>query len=67
MFIRVISFVIAALGFYHMQSSAERDEHVKIEWNHMIPNTRHNFLKYNASIVTNYGHGYDYSSVMHYR
>lgn len=49
-----------------MQSSSERDEHVKIEWEHMLPRTEHNFRKYNSSVVTNFDSGYDYDSIMHY-
>lgn len=49
-----------------MQSSSERDEHVKIEWEHMIPRTQHNFNKYNSSIITAFNRGYDYGSIMHY-
>jgi len=55
-----------ALGFYHMQSSSERDEHVKVEWDHLIAGTEFNFNKYNTSLITNFDHGYDYDSIMHY-
>lgn len=49
-----------------MQSGIDRDEHVKIEWNHIINGTERNFNKYNSSVVTDFGIPYDYSSVMHY-
>lgn len=49
-----------------MQSGLDRDEHVKIEWNHIINGTERNFNKYNSSVVSDFGIPYDYSSVMHY-
>lgn len=49
-----------------MQSGVDRDEHVKIEWNHIINGTQGNFNKYNSSVVTDFGIPYDYTSVMHY-
>lgn len=49
-----------------MQSGIDRDEHVKIEWNHIINGLERNFHKYNSSVVTDFGIPYDYTSVMHY-
>ncbi|XP_076179786.1 seminal metalloprotease 1 [Ptiloglossa arizonensis] len=55
-----------ALGFYHQQSAADRDEWVKINWENVKPGKEHNFNKYDNRTVTDYGIGYDYTSVMHY-
>lgn len=55
-----------ALGFFHSQSSTDRDEHVKIEWKHIIEGLDYNFNKYNSSFVTDFGTGYDYGSILHY-
>lgn len=49
-----------------MQSASDRDEHVKIAWNHIINGTQSNFNKYNTSVVTDFGIPYDYNSIMHY-
>lgn len=49
-----------AVGFYHMQSSAERDEFVKIVWENITPGHEHNFNKYAKNVVTNFGTLYDY-------
>nr|XP_012227708.1 PREDICTED: astacin [Linepithema humile] len=55
-----------ALGFYHQQSAANRDEWVTIHWDNIKPGKEHNFNKYDNRTVTDYGIGYDYKSVMHY-
>ncbi|KAG7188501.1 hypothetical protein KM043_008136 [Ampulex compressa] len=55
-----------ALGFYHQQSAADRDDWVKIHWDNIKSGKEHNFNKYDKSTVTDYGVGYDYKSVMHY-
>lgn len=57
---------LTALGFFHMQSSLDRDEHLKIEWKHIIKGMESNFNKYNSSVVTDFGVKYDYNSIMHY-
>uniref|UniRef100_A0A6M2DWQ2 Metalloendopeptidase n=1 Tax=Xenopsylla cheopis TaxID=163159 RepID=A0A6M2DWQ2_XENCH len=55
-----------ALGFYHQQSTHDRDEFVTIMWDNIQSGTEHNFNKYTASTVQDFGTKYDYNSVMHY-
>lgn len=55
-----------ALGFYHMQSTYDRDDYVTIVRENIEPGLEYNFDKYNSSIVTDFGIKYDYNSVMHY-
>lgn len=55
-----------ALGFYHMQSTHDRDDYVTIMWNNIQSGTENNFDKYNTNVVTDFNVKYDYSSVMHY-
>lgn len=55
-----------ALGFYHMQSSFERDAHIRIGWEHIIPGMEHNFNMYTSDTITNFGQEYDIKSIMHY-
>lgn len=62
----IIHEFLHTLGFYHMQSATERDDFVKIAWDHIPENRRNNFFKYNNTIVTNFGQIYDVGSVMHY-
>ncbi|KAL4706855.1 hypothetical protein ACJJTC_010089 [Scirpophaga incertulas] len=62
----VLHELLHTLGFYHMQSSADRDDNVKIIWENVNQQHWHNFRKYNVSAVSDFDVGYDYSSVMHY-
>ncbi|KXJ72215.1 hypothetical protein RP20_CCG018582 [Aedes albopictus] len=62
----VVHELLHALGFFHQQSAANRDDYVKILWENIEPGHEHNFNKYNDSVVTSYGVEYDYGSVMHY-
>ncbi|KAL5280490.1 hypothetical protein ACFFRR_004458 [Megaselia abdita] len=55
-----------ALGFYHEQSTYNRDDYVTINWQNIEKGQEHNFNKYTNQEVTNFGVGYDYSSIMHY-
>ncbi|KAJ6647407.1 Meprin A subunit beta [Pseudolycoriella hygida] len=62
----VVHEFLHTLGFYHMQSATERDDYVLIAWQHIIPGMEHNFNKYGADVITNFGVEYDVVSVMHY-
>ncbi|KAK2583322.1 hypothetical protein KPH14_009324 [Odynerus spinipes] len=62
----VVHELMHALGFYHQQSAANRDEWVVIHWDNIKPGKEHNFEKYDKDTVTDFGFPYDYSSVMHY-
>ncbi|XP_018367757.1 PREDICTED: zinc metalloproteinase nas-15-like [Trachymyrmex cornetzi] len=62
----VVHELMHALGFYHQQSAANRDEWVTIHWENIKLGKEHNFNKYDNRTVTDYGIGYDYKSVMHY-
>ncbi|XP_037960760.1 seminal metalloprotease 1-like [Teleopsis dalmanni] len=54
------------LGFYHQQSTWNRDEYVRIAEENIQPNTIHNFNKYDSDFVDNYDEEYDYASILHY-
>ncbi|XP_063832264.1 uncharacterized protein LOC135081481 isoform X1 [Ostrinia nubilalis] len=62
----VVHELLHTLGFYHMQSSPDRDDYVDIVWENIVQPARHNFRKYNAFSVSDFGVGYDYDSVLHY-
>ncbi|XP_047116673.1 zinc metalloproteinase nas-14-like [Schistocerca piceifrons] len=62
----VIHEFLHALGFYHQQSAHNRDDYVKILWENIKEGKEGNFRKYNETLVTDYGIGYDYGSIMHY-
>ncbi|XP_065357456.1 seminal metalloprotease 1 [Calliphora vicina] len=56
-----------ALGFYHQQSDAQRDDYIEILYDNIIPGKEFNFEKYNKAFVTDFDMGYDYESCLHYR
>jgi hypothetical protein len=55
-----------ALGFYHQQSAANRDDYVQVVWEKIRPGTENNFNKYGWNKISDFGVEYDYGSVMHY-
>lgn len=56
-----------ALGFYHMQSTFDRDDFIVVNWEN-VKKGKHNrnFLKYSSDMVTSFNVPYDYDSVLHY-
>ncbi|KAG5849135.1 hypothetical protein ANANG_G00106790 [Anguilla anguilla] len=55
--------ILHALGFDHEQTRSDRDKHVRILFENIIPDMVYNFKKIQTN---NLGTPYDYSSVMHY-
>merc|ERR1740124_924340 len=55
-----------ALGLWHEQSRPDRDEHIKILWDNIKPQHKHNFNKKTWKEVETLGTPYDLSSMMHY-
>jgi len=53
-----------AIGFFHEQSRADRDQHVKIFWDNIQSGESYNFNKYRTNYL---GEPYDLNSIMHYR
>ncbi|XP_061401156.1 seminal metalloprotease 1-like [Musca vetustissima] len=62
----IIHEFLHVLGFYHMQSTANRDEYVFINETNVKDGKLHNFKKYDAETVDDFDQGYDYASVLHY-
>jgi hypothetical protein len=58
--------LLHALGFFHMQSSSNRDNFVRINWENVQPGMDHNFLKYDHNTVGLFSTNYDFDSVLHY-
>lgn len=54
------------LGFYHMQSSSDRDNFVTINFNNIEDGKSHNFVVYGSNVISNYSESYDITSVLHY-
>ncbi|XP_068175405.1 meprin A subunit beta [Antennarius striatus] len=55
-----------ALGFWHEQSRADRNDYVNIMWDRIEPGKEHNFRIYDDTMSSALGVAYDYGSVMHY-
>lgn len=55
--------LLHALGFNHEQSRKDRDSHVRIEWDNIRPEEKHNFVIADHSFDVG---PYDHESVMHY-
>uniref|UniRef100_UPI003AABE8F2 meprin A subunit beta-like n=1 Tax=Centroberyx gerrardi TaxID=166262 RepID=UPI003AABE8F2 len=55
-----------ALGFWHEQSRADRDDYVNIMWDRIEPGKEHNFNTYDDTVSSALDVPYDYGSVMHY-
>ncbi|GAA6234023.1 meprin A subunit beta isoform X1 [Lates japonicus] len=55
-----------ALGFWHEQSRADRDDYVRIMWDRISEGKEHNFNTYNDTTSSSLGVPYDYGSMMHY-
>nr|XP_060625968.1 meprin A subunit alpha-like [Anolis sagrei ordinatus] len=62
----VIHEILHALGFLHEQTRTDRDDYVKIWWDHVLPDQAHNFNKYGSNYLTDLNTPYDYESIMHY-
>ncbi|KAH8293081.1 hypothetical protein KR044_000944, partial [Drosophila immigrans] len=58
--------ILHAVGFFHQQSTWNRDEFVRIATENIVDGKEHNFEKYSESLVENFDQTYDYGSVMHY-
>ncbi|XP_058878090.1 meprin A subunit beta-like [Acipenser ruthenus] len=55
-----------ALGFWHEQSRADRDDYVTIMWDRISEGKEHNFNKYSDKVSSSLNVPYDYNSMMHY-
>ncbi|XP_067627492.1 hatching enzyme 1.2 [Eurosta solidaginis] len=62
---RIMHEVMHAIGIYHEQSRADRDNYVKIHWDNIVPKYRKNF-KLISKKKGKHSFDYDYNSVMHY-
>lgn len=62
----VIHELLHSLGFYHMQSNYDRDDHVRIIFENVLTGREHNFRKYTNNEVSIYGTHYDLDSILHY-
>lgn len=62
----IIHELLHALGLVHTQSSPDRDQFVKINYENILDGKSQNFRKYFSNVVSNFNSPYDFDSVMHY-
>ncbi|XP_035270568.1 meprin A subunit beta, partial [Anguilla anguilla] len=55
-----------ALGFWHEQSRADRDDYVTVVWDQITEGKEHNFNTYDDAVSSALNVPYDYGSAMHY-
>ncbi|EGT40770.1 hypothetical protein CAEBREN_07523 [Caenorhabditis brenneri] len=55
-----------ALGFFHEHNRYDRDEYIRLQTQNIKPSSESQFKKEPASLMNDYGLGYDYGSIMHY-
>ncbi|XP_065336690.1 zinc metalloproteinase nas-13-like [Cloeon dipterum] len=58
--------LLHAVGFLHEQSATNRDEYILVNFTNIERDKYAQFMKYNATLITDYNVGYDYDSLMHY-
>ncbi|KAJ6646167.1 Zinc metalloproteinase nas-7 [Pseudolycoriella hygida] len=58
--------LLHACGIDHEHNRADRDEYVKILWENIQEDQKHNFKKVDPNLYSDYGIEYNYDSVMHY-
>lgn len=63
---QVIHELLHVLGFYHMHSSYDRDNYIKIKYENIRGDKKKNFNKLAANEVSHFGTSYDLDSIMHY-
>jgi hypothetical protein len=54
-----------AIGIWHEQSRADRDNHIRILWQNILSESTHNFNKYREGEGFDHG-GFDFNSIMMY-
>ncbi|CAJ0942366.1 unnamed protein product, partial [Mesorhabditis belari] len=62
----IIHELMHAVGFFHEQSRADRDDYVTINWSNVESGLQDQFDKYSLNMIDHLGTKYDYGSVMHY-
>lgn len=63
----IVHEILHALGFYHMQSRADRDNYITVNYDNIVDDREHNFdkLSFSDPSVVHMGN-YDLTSIMHY-
>ncbi|WKY03576.1 hypothetical protein Q1695_004936 [Nippostrongylus brasiliensis] len=62
----IVHELMHSVGFWHEHSRADRDEHIHIRWDNILPGMKSQFDKISAALQDTQGEDYDYRSIMHY-
>ncbi|CAJ0602074.1 unnamed protein product [Cylicocyclus nassatus] len=62
----IVHELMHSVGFWHEHSRADRDEHINILWENILPGMKSQFDKISAALQDTQGEKYDYRSIMHY-
>ncbi|KHJ89559.1 astacin [Oesophagostomum dentatum] len=62
----IVHELMHSVGFWHEHSRADRDDHIKILWDNILPGMKSQFDKISAALQDTQGEKYDYRSIMHY-
>ncbi|CAD6192835.1 unnamed protein product [Caenorhabditis auriculariae] len=62
----IVHELMHSVGFWHEHSRADRDDHITIKWDNILPGMKSQFDKISAVLQDLQGERYDYRSIMHY-
>ncbi|KJH49011.1 astacin [Dictyocaulus viviparus] len=62
----VVHELMHSIGFWHEHSRVDRDDHINIRWENILPDMESQFEKVSAFLQDTLGEKYDYQSIMHY-
>uniref|UniRef100_A0AC35U4N0 Metalloendopeptidase n=1 Tax=Rhabditophanes sp. KR3021 TaxID=114890 RepID=A0AC35U4N0_9BILA len=62
----IIHELMHSVGFWHEHSRFDRDEHIKIVWENILPGMKSQFDVISPALQDTQGESYDYKSIMHY-
>ncbi|PIO68377.1 astacin [Teladorsagia circumcincta] len=62
----IVHELMHSVGFWHEHSRADRDDHIHIRWDNILPGMKSQFDKISAALQDTQGEKYDYRSIMHY-
>ncbi|CEF60175.2 Astacin-like metalloendopeptidase [Strongyloides ratti] len=62
----IIHELMHSLGFWHEHSRFDRNDHIKIIWDNILPGMKSQFDIISPALQDTQGEPYDYKSIMHY-
>ncbi|CAI4228413.1 unnamed protein product [Auanema sp. JU1783] len=62
----IVHELMHSVGFWHEHSRADREDHIKIKWENILPGMKSQFDKISVALQDLQGEKYDYRSIMHY-